>query len=81
MLYLSKVEAIVNVMMYFTSLWCNLQINYLMQKFLFHFWNNGPNWYQNQNENPLQCKCFLEVIVSKYIKVNIFNENKHKVTQ
>jgi len=48
-------------------------------KILFNIWNNGSNRYHNQHgyENPLQCKCFTKIVVSKFIKVSVFNENKH----
>ena len=38
-----------------------------------------PNMYQNQHpyDNPLQCKCFAKIMVGKFIKASIFNENKH----
>ena len=64
----------------FCKFFCDLQRNDLKWKVLFHFWNNRPNRYQNQHlyENPLQCKCFIKIIVRKFIKVCIFNENKHK---
>jgi len=79
MLHLSKVETLVDVMMHFASLWCDLQRNYLKWEFLLHFWNNGPNRYRNKHpyDNPLRCKCFDKIIVSKFIKVSKFNENKH----
>jgi len=48
-------------------------------KVLFNTWNNGLNRYNNQHgyENSLQCKCFTKIIVSKFIEVSVFNENKH----
>jgi len=75
MLHLWKLQKLPNVMRYFASLWCDQQINYLRWKFLFHFWNNGPNWYQDQHpyENPLECKCFTKIVASKYVKVSIVN--------
>jgi len=42
MLHLSKMEALVNVIMCFASPWHDLQTNYLRWKFLFRIWNGGP---------------------------------------
>jgi len=43
-----------------------------------NFWNHVPNPYQNQHRvYPLQWKCFSKIIVSKFIKVSLFNEYKN----
>ena len=67
-------------MLYFASLWCDLQRNYLGESFCSIFGTVVQIGVRINYlyENPLQFKFFTKIIVSKFIKVSSFNENKHK---
>jgi len=36
-----------NDVSYFGNRYCDLENNHFRWKLLFHFWNNGSNWYHN----------------------------------
>jgi len=74
-------ETLVNVMMYFAGLWCNLKKN-IFGKIFVPFVEQWPNGYQYQHLTRIICnansKHFTKNIVSKFIKASMFNGNKHK---